>query len=231
MRVSVIVPFRTDNGIRGDIWNWIEARWRNVHADFELCIADSTAEEFNRSEARNNAFAESTGDIIVVADADSVPMPLTLLGCVEMVAKDNDIWMIAHDRYLMLNEASTLGLMQESPSVRIVPPPSEALVRPPFVSYAGMLVMHRSAYEEAGGYDEGFDGWGLEDWAFRTTLDTIKQPLQRLPGALVHLYHGPPKGDSFGEPPSDYNLRLYSEYERASGDPDAMRALIGGRDA
>lgn len=229
MDVSVIVPYRSDSGLREEIWTWLSKRWKDVYPDFELCVADSESEEFSRSEARNNAFADSTGDIVIIADADSIPTTRTLLACVDAVSKDSDVWAVAHDKYFMLNEEATVGVMAQPASLQISPPPTSMLLRPPFVSYAGMLVMHRNSYEEVGGYDERFKGWGLEDWAFRVSLDTLKQPLQRTPGALLHMYHGPPNGKTFGTPPNQYNQTLYKEYEKASGNTEAMTELIERR--
>lgn len=229
MKVSVIVPYRTDNGLREEIWTWLKERWETVYPDFELCVADSEAEEFSRSEARNNAFADSTGDVVIVADADSVPMTNTLLTCVDAVMTDPAMWAIAHDKYLMLNEDATNALLAQSPSLRAEPAPQSMLLKPPFVSYAGMLVMHRDSYEAVGGYDERFQGWGLEDWAFRVAMDTLVQPLQRSPGVLMHLYHGPPNGKTFGTPPNQHNNDIYKQYDKASGNADAMREVIEGR--
>ncbi len=226
MSVSVIVPFRSDDGIRKEIWDWVGSRWSLVYPDFELVVADSDDEEFSRSQARNNAFNQSSGDIIIVADADSVPLTNTILGCIDVVQQDPTAWLIAHSSYMMLREESTRGLLDQLPSVSLATPSSGSLVRPPFVSYAGMLVMHREAYKIVGGYDERFVGWGLEDWAFRLAMDTLINPFSRLPGALIHLYHGPPNGDDFGVPPSHHNAALFEKFKAASGNVAAMRELV-----
>ena len=139
MAVSVIVPFRGDDGRRSQIWEWISQRWVSVFPDWELCVADSFEEEFNRSEARNLAFAKSDGDVLVIADADSFVTTHTLLAAVEAVEANPDYWFIAHSQYQMLGEDITDWLLGQPASIQLPEVQWSGLVRPPFRSDAGML--------------------------------------------------------------------------------------------
>lgn len=226
MAVSVIVPFRGDDGRRSQVWEWISQRWAAVFPDWELCVADSFEDEFNRSEARNLAFAESDGDVLVIADADSFVTTHTLLTAVEAVEANPDYWFVAHSQYLMLNEDTTDHLLTQPESIQLPDMGWEGLVRPPFRSDAGMLVMSRDAFVAAGGYDQRFKKWGLEDWAFKLAVDTMVSPAQRVNGSLLHFYHGPPKGDDFGASPPKENQELYNRYRSAKADPEAMLEII-----
>lgn len=232
MNVSVLVPFRDDGAMRGEIWEWLEKRWLSVFSDFELCVADSVEhEEFSRSRARNNAFAKSTGDIVVIADADSCPSTRALLSAIDIVEEDPSSWVIAHDAYAMLNEEFTVELLKQPASV-VLPDgwSPDCLVRPMFQSYAGMLVCSRASFDKVNGYDERFGGWGLEDWAFRLAMDTLVSPHKRVSGALSHFYHGPPQGDEFDTPPEAKNQALYSYYKANVGNVENMTKLVNHED-
>ncbi len=51
------------------------------------------------------------------------------------------------------------------------------------------VAIRRDCFDEVGGFDEGYEGWGYED------LDFVRRcaerwPLRRVDGEVVHLWHG-----------------------------------------
>jgi hypothetical protein len=85
--------------------------------------------------------------------------------------------------------------------------------------------MLRSTWENVGGVDPRFVGWGGEDIAFGWALDTLAGPHTNLGAPLYHLWHPLAVDRRKASPETD---RLAGRYAEANGKPEAMRALIDG---
>lgn len=237
MSVSVIIPFRPgprrrgqrvperDGASREDIFDWVLRRWEALCPSYEIVVADSDATAFNRSAARNQAFRRSSGDVVIVADADVAPHHGALQWAVPDVEEGFSDWVIGFNRYVQLTGRQTRLVLAMDPPREVGVPD-----RPRWSTdqgNAGLLIMRRSAFEEVGGYDERFTEWGWEDWAFANALHTLVHPLVTVPYPLIHLHH-----------PRDPDRRqqkrrmeaLWKPYERAFGDAEAMRAVIDDPD-
>jgi glycosyltransferase involved in cell wall biosynthesis len=84
-------------------------------------------------------------------------------------------------------------------------------------SQGGCLWVDPAVYDEVGGHDERFRGWGGEDrefWARLARATTIR----RTEDTLLHLYHPPPP---FGDDVTVANQRLLAKLEQA---PDPLPA-------
>ena len=90
--------------------------------------------------------------------------------------------------------------------------------------YGGIHVVSRRMWEESGGYDERFLGWGGEDAAYQYACQTIRG-YKRLPGEVFHLYHEMQQRDP-STPEFRANVALEKRYVDAGRDPAAMRALL-----
>jgi predicted glycosyltransferase involved in capsule biosynthesis len=191
----------------------------------EIVIGPSE-EPFNRSAARNTAFAGSHGDVLLIADADTIFHADQILAAVEMVQKERT-WVIPYAWYYNLSEEVTDNILELDPGETILEPANPSLWEHKIVSWAGLLVMPREAFEEVGGYDERFEGWGFEDNAFRLALDTLWAPHQRIDwGYCLHLWHPVTKHDRFEQPQIETNRGLYMRYEAAHRDPARMRLVL-----
>lgn len=224
--VSVLIPWKRGSGSveRETIFRWTQLRWLDLLPKAELVVAGDDSVPFNRSRARNNAFANSFGDILVIADADTiVPDQGAIDRAIE--AAEAGEWVLPYDIYYNATQSQTARLLDRRPSVN-VPEPEEWEFRLTDSS-AGVLVMPRAAFEAAGGYDESFVGWGFEDRAFADALDTLWGPCRRLPGYVVHLWHPVLAGDAFENPAIHDNQSRWLQYRRAVGNRSAMAALVG----
>lgn len=63
---------------------------------------------------------------------------------------------------------------------------------------SGAVAISRQCFEEVGGYDERFTGWGYEDLDFARRC-AARWPIRRVPGELRHLWHPPAGGRSEAE--------------------------------
>lgn len=202
--ISLLVPFSSQDEHRRQIFDWVIGRWARLHPDFQLCIGRNNDDTFNRSAARNRAFEQSFGDILVISDADTVCHRLNVIEAIFMV-EHGAPWIVAHDEYFSLTKEYTRELMKQRPDTQL---------KRPFISdwkmkeksMAGVLVMRRDAWV---GYDERFQDWGFEDNEFAVRMDRTAGPHQRVKGPMLHLWH--PRGLDFEQPLIEHNRRLYEE--------------------
>lgn len=72
-------------------------------------------------------------------------------------------------------------------------------------SVGGAFLVHKDLYLEAGGENEHFYGWGMEDMERVKRMEILGLPVSRISGALYHLFHYRYENSRF------YSLRLEEE--------------------
>lgn len=206
--LSVVIPWRTDSGHRERLMQWTTDRWRKLYEreDIEVLLSDSGDKTFSRGKSRNYGARISIGDVIVVADADTVPMKNSVDEAVEIARTGR--WCLAYEegKYYNLAEGPSEVLLA-SPSDVDIEEPIEGSYEHKLTSWAGMLVVPRDAFDVHGGYDERFVGWGWEDNAFQKTLDRRYGKHKRASGFVVHLWH--PVSEGFNTPEELANRELF----------------------
>ena len=69
--LSLIIPFRDDDGSRTAVKDWIVARWTHFLPDAEVIVqGDDGGIPFSKTLAVNRAFDRSRGAIIGMLDSD-----------------------------------------------------------------------------------------------------------------------------------------------------------------
>lgn len=216
MRVVVLVPRRADNGRRDQVWQYVKTRWLTEHPDWPIYTGHHDEGPFNRSAAINQA-ARAAGewDIAVIADSDSFVGAPQIDAAVKGCADNGQMW-LAYDRFCYLNRKMSDSIMQGfqgawEPGVEWWLPGT----------CSSMVVVRRDVWDQIGGFDEGFVGWGGEDVAFSHAAQTFGEGLSRVPGALWHLHH-PTAAHANHD---DWAPRI-EKYHRASYDKKKMRQLL-----
>lgn len=100
----------------------------------------------------------------------------------------------------------------------------------------GMFLIARTAFVQAGGWDERFRGWGGEDDALSYCLERLRTPaveLDRRPA--VHLHHERSRAATMGQPHYADNLAVLADYRRLDDAEFARYAeiqaqIIGNRE-
>lgn len=212
--ISVLFPYRGDDGPRDRLFGYVLNWWKHYFPEAEICVGRNFEHPFNRGAARNEAFDQSNGEVVIVADADTVP---TAQGVRDAIAEvvSTKCWSFpyAKDRYYNLTEAATQNVLQlhvgEQPSE-----PVEGQYDHKITSWAGCLVLPREAWERVEGYDTRFKGWGYEDNAFYLKLDSLWGPHRRQDSYCCHLWHPVSKENSFENPHIGFNKSLFRKYQR-----------------
>jgi hypothetical protein len=229
VNVSILIPWRASGcRERDQALTFCVERWQALMPDAEVVLEDAGGEPFDRGASCNAAAARATGDMFLVADADTVVNQDQIDAALELVAATPRSWVVCygHDRYYGLRADPTEQLLRSPVDVRLTQPDDPTDWERQLISTCGMLLVPREAFELIGGYPPGFVGWAYEDDAFRDALDTLWAPFSRVDGFCLHLWH--PRGDAdFEHPNAKANAALYEEFQAARGAPARMRALLG----
>jgi hypothetical protein len=225
VNVSIVVPWRPDNGERDRNWRWLAERWSDVHPDWELIEGFAPDGSWSKGAAVADGVERSSGDVLVVADADSWCSAEIIVRAATLATTAP--WVVPHHRVLRLTDQDTARLVAGPPVDAIPEPRHLARRRYASVSGGGIVVLARTAWDACPGPDPRFLDWGGEDVAWGRALDTLVGRHEVLDGDLWHLWH-PPAGRLTTV--SAATEHLARQYREAHGIPRVMRALVDGTD-
>lgn len=239
MRAVVCIPWRTSlrNDERVRNFAYVMSWWQ--WHDFAVVVADGDNDDgtFNISKARNRAAevaaADFDADVLVFADADTLPggaitQPILtarqqVLDAADAARRTPGV-IYPHDHYWSLTrEASAKRLamhpmLDSTLGVADAPPPNR-------VSVSGLVVCSVDSWRALGGWDERFTGWGNEDVAFAILARDVLGRALRTRGHVLHLWH---ERDSYTQSTAARDHELIDRYRQAAlVGPHALRALRG----
>lgn len=179
MDVSVLIPWRTDNGIRARNFEYVLRMWKQTGA--QICIGEDDPEgPFNCSRAQNRAFKQAERNHLVMIGADTLPPDLGFIW--ERFRHHDEDWFPIFSETAYYSRESTERIL--AGAFRAVEPYDYVL---PFCT--GPVALTRDAYLATGGMDERFSGWGYEDAAFRQTLAGLFGAPPAIPATCRCLWH------------------------------------------
>jgi hypothetical protein len=197
---------------------------RAVFPDSDVQLADDRREPWSRAASIDSAVRTARHEVVVVCDADLLVPHAQLWHAVALAAAARG-QVVPFDVYRYTTSAATLRVTYD--------PAFDWLLADAAWDYrssvGGAGVFSRETWLCAGGHDPRFRGWGWQDRAFAAATHTLAGPLRRTTGPAVHLWHPTDPSNVDGHPTLDANSELGRRYVAASGDADAMRALVAER--
>jgi hypothetical protein len=248
--VAIIVPRRSDGGLRDVWWNFTETWLEDHHPEWEIIIGDSPEGPFNRGAALNAAadIALAKGhEVLVVHDGDNITDPARLEEAVVRAAKTGKAW-FPSDCYIYLDEQSSLDFRRQqmregchpalgctghwwprpawfkeniNPATVRAEPGYNASVRNRHIS--GILAVPASAWVKVGGFMP-LTGWGREDSIFWLLLEHLTGQPSYLAGTTIHFWHDHAAADTTAEIKRE-NTKILNEFRVAMKAPSSDRAL------
>jgi len=213
-------------------------------------FALETSAPFSKSAAVNDAASRATGDIFVIVDADGYVDADAILHCAREIrsarTKGHRQWYVPYRQFYRLTEDASQDVLHSSPENPYqfsTPPPPECIQDTSGSQHghwygAGIQIMPREAFEEVGGWDERFRGWGGEDHAAMRAMDTLYWRHKTLPIQFLHIWH-PMLSPAGAAPWVDWRYRMWENQHRhginedlsgryygAYGDVKRMRKLV-----
>lgn len=200
--ISIIIPYRDpiypDRDIRKKNFEYVQKHFKKFLPTAEIIIGDQNNEEkdFCRSNAINNGVKESSGDILILSDADVLLTKTSLKNTIKLLPKHDFILPFG---YVVKMNPDTSATLLWNDHLNFREMEEDALeiinIRPGESSYGdklagGMQLITRELFDRVNGYDERFKGWGYEDTAF---CWKIQKELGDYPilndDKLYHLWH------------------------------------------
>lgn len=228
--ISIVIPFRPASQQRQEIFDFVLTRYTGYWPEAELIIADSEDDEFSRGASINRGVERAEGDIIVLADADTICNPRALEQATYMCAVSKR-WVLPYGTtgYYNLDPFFSEEVLARDALAEISPDDENFGYVHRIESWSGLLVMTKEAFNAVNGFDERFQGWGYEDNAFRLAMDVLWGPYLRVEDENVfHIYHDVPEDGAFNSPNLQKNRdRYYNKYMKART-PDQMKRLVEG---
>ncbi len=212
---AFLIPFRTDNGPRQVICDWVVKRINFFFPEAKVYFGNSPSGEFNRSAAINDAFSQIEGQkYIAINDSDTVWNPYTIINGFHSLVYDSK-FVIPYSNYVALTKESTDDILSLKPSVGIdnlelhwefnVNVNPHVYHAPPV---SGLCVMKSDDFAKVK-FDERFVGWGEEDVAFVIRASSILGKPYRCGGPVYHLWH--PRSAEYDQPHYAKNRRLLNK--------------------
>lgn len=196
--VVILVPRRADNGHRDRLWAHCRSVWTDRNPSWRIVEGHHDEGPFNRSAAINKA-AKIAGDwdVALVIDSDALPGEGQAAAAVDRAAETGRACFSFTDYYGLNDHMTTRVLDGFDGDWR----KGAKLKMLAGRHVSSCLAVPRRLWETIGGFDEAFRGWGWEDRAFVAACRTLGGGVDRIPGAVFHLWH--PTGDAKAAMQSD----------------------------
>lgn len=227
MSVAVLVPVGLSDEWRAAALDYVLAWYARHFPSWTVHVGQLEPDlEWSKGAALAMArqLAPADASTLVLADADSFTMdPASLADAVAAVELTGHPYATPHGRVYRLTEEET-GRVE---SIDGFVPRLGHTCRPVYEGPlgGGITVVSAEVFDDIGGVDPRFLGWGGEDICLGYALQTLHGDGPRIPGSLVHLWHPHPAPDLRG---SEASEQLVAEYKSARGVKHRMRSVLSG---
>lgn len=205
------IPYRPDFGHRDQLFTHLKDHfWDQI--GFELLVGHNTEGPFNRAKAINQAL-DTDWEIAVIADADTW-VPARQLHRAILTARVTGRLVAAFDAVVELSRTCTTDILHGKTSLAGSFGAEKVRTRH-LETQSSMLVIPRTLWDQVGGMDERFEGWGCEDNAFWKACTLHAGEPDRITGNAYHLWH-PTAPGKHGGIQYKRNLNLWRRYEQAA---------------
>ena len=218
MKAVILVPFRTDNAER-------EANWNNVRENLAvvgipIVEGNNTGRVFEGARARNIA-SDQAGhwDVALFCDAD-ILVPRQQIEAALARSYLTGAYVVA---YSHLHYLTRRGTNQRLKGTYPNDCDSDEAVG---LTWECAFAVRRDVWDQVGGFDERFCGYGGQVAAFFYAYATFGGR-SRINGNAFHLDH--PLVDRSKEAHFEENKQLAEHYRAAVDDIDAMREILRER--
>lgn len=222
MTVAVVIPWRPGTPERKAHHEYVRGHLRQLLPDAIHLDVDSGHTPFSRAGSRNEGVrqAQAAGaDFVVLCDADTLPEPEPLHAAIE--AATDGVLHLPYTWYRGLSQHGTIDYLAGTPAADCPVDLEHQWAT------GGVLVIQPASWWAMGGMDERMIGWGFEDAAARICADALLGPTVKHAGTIAHLWH--PQESGLGSPQHVANGQLCQRYVDATGDAEAIRALLAER--
>lgn len=139
--------------------------------------------------ARNYGAAHTTEDMLVFNDADTICPPAQIREAVRLAGERPGL-VFAYDLYVRVGERGSRAYLAGGGPIEGCGSDQEIFNS----GSMGCVAISRACFEQVGGFDESYQGWGYEDLDFAQRCGAL-WPNRRVSGPVYHLWHGDRRAD------------------------------------
>lgn len=198
---ALLVPRRADGGQRDRVWKFLKGHWEQL--GWPIYEGHQDDGPFNCARALNLAAKQGPWDIAVIAGSDLYVSLNQVRAAVGKASRTGNL-VHAHDHFYALSQEATERVLKGDEPETWMAEWDEPMIG------NGPVAITRELWEEVGGYDEGFVGWGYEDVAFRFLCERAAGEAW-VPGPNFHLWH-PIDASETNEGANPENRQRYLDY-------------------
>jgi hypothetical protein len=192
VRTVFLAPRRDDGGHRDALWRYARARWEKILPDVPIYEGhDDGPRPFNRAKAINLASAAAgKWDFGIIIDSDVMYSQSQARAAIAL-AQDTGKVTWGHRRWRGIAQEETARIIADNHDFgpEIDPAEIDLLAeRTNPISWSCFIVVPRPVFDDLGGLDERFEGWGFEDMAFQSIVVGLYGH-ERTEGDVIHLWH------------------------------------------
>jgi len=183
--LAVLIPYRPDTPERVDIQATTAALWRRqgvepIYADDGLIGLFSYARAANRARARTDA------EYLLVYNTDALPLSMASLERIEKLLASGVPWTAVFEGQRRFTTIQTDRLIDGEDPFDVGPAEGDIAM-----GREALPAVRADVWDDLGGMDERFVGWGPEDFAFHRALrliypDGCDEPAEGLFQSLWH---------------------------------------------
>jgi len=213
MTTVVLVPYRADGGHRDRLWRHLRDNyWKRL--PYRVIVGTHDSGPFNRSAAINYAARQVDWDIAVIADSDTW-VPVHNLEAAIATAADTGQLTSALTAVAELDQHCTEEILDGHFDITALG--IDRIRNGNLDTQSSILAVPRAMWDNIGGFDERFVGWGGEDNAFWRAATILAGHPQRIPGLAFHLWHLPASTaqERRASPEYQANLIRWKHYNNA----------------
>jgi len=214
MRTVALIPYRSDRGHRDRLWQHLKSHYWS-ESPYPLFVGSHDDGPFNRSIAVNRA-ATNAGDwdVAIIADSDTWVSVQQLSDAVKLASTGGTL-VSALTAVAELDARCTEQIL--CGDLKFFDIGLERVRAGDLATQSSMLAVPRKLWDNIGGFDEKFAGWGGEDNAFWRAASILGGQPHRVQGYAYHLWHQPAisTADRRTEPAYRVNLVRWNRYKTA----------------
>lgn len=196
-KVALVIPWRATPS-RITLFDHLIDWYSKEFPCFEIILSDSGHETFNLSASRNMGIkkAFSGGNqVVICSDSDVFVSKDSVIKSILSAVDTNNITVPYTELRKISQEGTEKFLNNDSKSFdmteRITEVPSLTEGEKQRLSpCAGIIILTDTIFNEFGGFDESYSGWGIEDIDYhKRYLDKYGRLFDYIDGSLISLYH------------------------------------------
>lgn len=220
MRAVVLIPYRPAGFERMRNFKFV-SRWWQGHG-WPIVVGDSLTPQFERAQARNIAAREAgEWDVALFCDADIFLNRIDQAEAAILRCYRTGAYTVAYSHLHYLTEDGTRNVFRVG-----VDPTHFDWDEVVAHTWECCFAVRRDVWDEVGGFDERFLGYGGQVAAFFYAAGTLAGR-ERIYGSAYHLAH--PLVNRDLESNFEANCRLADRYREAVDDPAAIREILRER--